>query len=396
MVNHIRKTLLVFVFYVISQVYCCEWNETSPEVQCDDLESVSVQGEDTWSNLIVHNRWTVPFVIGPDSFKSVPNLKELHVKNIDTIEPDAFKGLSQLDVLTISKSFLEIVPSGVFDNLQISRLGLVNSAVTYIPHGFFEHLPVIRFVDFKENKMTQVQTGIYNDTLIFELYLDNNLIESIEDNAFIKMNYLVHLGLSGNRLTTFESLRVLGSSQSLEILKLNNNQLTKLTTKLVESVPNLKILSVDENQISSIEDGSFRQVQNIHYIDMANNHLTEVQPKIFPVSGLQKLTHLILHRNRLTFISKALFLRAPNLTDIIFGGNPYQCACLDSIKRWTENMTRVCYKVFFESKYPTCVDFEPSNSECVYDDQLTSDLYDKFTTALASYSNYRTVCTKKI
>ncbi|XP_053572882.1 lumican [Bombina bombina] len=188
------------------------------------------------------------------------------------------------------------------------------------------------------------------------LYLQNNMIEGIEDDAFANVTDLKWLILDHNHLTNanikknaFAKLKELQKlyinfnnltelvgplPKTMDDLRLTNNKISKITPNILEGLENLTVIhlqhnALKENSISS----AFKGLKSLVYLDLSFNEMTKL-----PIGLPPSLNMLYFDNNKITNIPdeyfqgfKALqYLRLSNnqLSDAGVPGNAFNISTL--------------------------------------------------------------------
>ena len=113
--------------------------------------------------------------------------------------------------------------------------------------------------------------------------LNNNLISSIDQDAFKYMTYMNDLNLANNRLASFPQIFYddyhHNTTTPLITLNLSNNQLVALSNEL-DSLSSLVSIDLSGNQISSLPSTYFKYNTKLENIDLSNNVLGVVLEKV--------------------------------------------------------------------------------------------------------------------
>jgi len=142
-------------------------------------------------------------------------------------------------------------------------------------------------LDLSNNNFVEVPAGIGGLSQLTQLLLSSNQITKLPDYGF-------------PRLT------------SLRYLKLNNNNLTNLTSGLFG--PQLTDLILNHNMLSSFPQGVFGGLSNLRFLDFAYNKFSTLPPKVF--SNLTSLSALYLDANPLATIQQGAFDGLGRLDDL--------------------------------------------------------------------------------
>ncbi|XP_029967162.1 toll-like receptor 7 [Salarias fasciatus] len=219
----------------------------------------------------------------------------------------------------------------------------------------------VRFL-CRRRHLTRVPDGVTSNAT--ELVLSDNSIESIPADAFSELLNLTVLNLNRannnkrlnihgqafKNLTKLKQLGMAGTHQnktpedlpfSLEILELDNNNITVLDNKSLVGLENVTQLLLSRNcymwnpcgKYFIIHDNSFAVMTKLQILDLSYNNITEV-PKGLP----RTLTKLLLGSNKIQHIGKDDFSMLHNLKELKIQGNcprcqnaPYPCETCKNI-----------------------------------------------------------------
>ena len=114
------------------------------------------------------------------------------------------------------------------------------------------------------------------------LDLGRNLINVIEADAFEGLDSLGILRLEDNSITRVADL-VFKSTPNLEILNLSGNLISGLTGRTFEGAGNVRALRLDSNSISEVE-GVFHSMDHLTWLNMSGNDLEDFDWHFVPYS----------------------------------------------------------------------------------------------------------------
>ena len=137
-----------------------------------------------------------------------------------------------------------------------------------------------------------------------------------------------HLELSHNKMTHIEADTFKPLHYSLEVLKLDNNQLTKDVFLPLQNLRNLRHLVVSGNNITSVPAGSFHKHGFLAHLELSDNRVSELGRGA--LKGTEKYLQVLkLGGNPLTTIHNGTFqdhtrLQELNLDSTSVGGALYE------------------------------------------------------------------------
>ncbi|XP_031356761.1 protein artichoke-like [Photinus pyralis] len=204
----------------------------------------------------------------------------------------------------------------------------------------FRDVPNLQVIHIEHGSLTQIKRNVFKGSQIprlLELSLAHNEISNIEVKAFAYSTFR-KLSLSNNKLARWypgwftnasadafnqPSLSENYTISPLEEIDFSNNLLTELTLNALIALPDLRVFNLDANEIYSIAPGTFRGTK-LDTLKLARNRLSNVDSNWFPKPV--RLSRLTLNANKLNFIPEEFFQRVqPSL--FAFDGNPMTCAC---------------------------------------------------------------------
>ncbi len=197
------------------------------------------------------------------------------------------KKLTSLEGLQLIKSI---------DTVRLLDLG--NNKLTTIQPDAFIGLTNLQILWLGGNQLTTIQPGAFNGlTNLQILGLNHNQLQTIQPNAFNGLGNLQDLYLDKNQLTTIQPNAFNGLG-SLQYLGLNHNQLQTIQPGAFNGLNSLQTLSLSFNQLKTIKSGAFNALGNLQRLSLSFNQLKTIQPRAF--NGLGSLLTLDLNNNQLT------------------------------------------------------------------------------------------------
>ena len=188
---------------------------------------------------------------------------------VELIDKNAFSNLPVLKELDLSHYFFNIFPNfNGTTNLQ--RLKLQFSNITYLPKNLCRYLPNLETLDLSENTITTlpdfsrckklkvldlfqnriktIEKQLTNLNKLEILTLSDNHLTVIANGTFTGSPHITNLYLDWNLIHTIEDYAFNGI-QNLEVLNVSNNKLKKLPSKglrslvVIDAVKNKELLS---------------------------------------------------------------------------------------------------------------------------------------------------------
>ncbi|XP_049305999.1 leucine-rich repeat and fibronectin type-III domain-containing protein 2 isoform X2 [Bactrocera dorsalis] len=190
----------------------------------------------------------------------------------------------------------------------IDLLYINNSTINELPSNIFQNLSVHN-VQLSSCQIRKIQNGAFNgqETMLKNLNLQDNLLTEVPTKAINSLNKLNLLDLSKNRIT-FVSNSSFSSLKKLSTLKLNDNNVTldvAAFSGLDESLKNLNLKGTKQRHIPE----SIRGLKSLAFLDLSLNGIKELPGAggIRTFEGLDSLTALNLERNFIQSLGETSF-----------------------------------------------------------------------------------------
>lgn len=185
-------------------------------------------------------------------FQGLESLRSLTLtsNNITTIQLSAFRGLTSLEMLDLHRNSIRDLRKGTF--AELTALKELNLAYNNIAEATFADLP--SSVDF--------------------LYLDYNEIDVLEEGNFVQAPRFT-LSLTGNRISNIT--RGAFNLPVLRDLYLNKNLLTTIDGDSYEGLNRLRRLWLSENKIFEIRKGACKNLGSLYILDISKNPFRKLE-----------------------------------------------------------------------------------------------------------------------
>uniref|UniRef100_A0A8D0B7G4 Leucine rich repeat containing G protein-coupled receptor 6 n=1 Tax=Salvator merianae TaxID=96440 RepID=A0A8D0B7G4_SALMN len=177
----------------------------------------------------------------PIAIRTLSRLQELgfHNNNIKAIPTKAFAGNPLLQIMTLTRAGIRLLPGGMCQQLPSLRvLELSHNQIEELPS--FHDCQKLEEIGLQHNRIHEIGADTFGQlTVLRSIDLSWNYIQSIHSDAFVTLHSLIKLDLTDNQLVTLP----LAGLSGLTHLKLKGNPaLSESFTK--ESFPKMRILEV--------------------------------------------------------------------------------------------------------------------------------------------------------
>ncbi|XP_047488034.1 toll-like receptor Tollo [Penaeus chinensis] len=266
--------------------------------------------------------------IAPEAFQNCTSLRDLRLEyNLLEEIPEAVREAGSLRTLRISHNQLSSVAQGDLTSLSALRhLDMSNNFLRGLCKSCLAGLEYLEVLDLSHNELGSVPHGAFDtNTGLKLLRMDGNKMSDI-NGLFASLSNLLWLNVSDNRISWFDyalipnqlqyldlhnnKIRDLGNYFSLEgnlelrTLDVSHNQLESLSAS---SVPDsVELLFVNSNKITRISTGTFAEKRNLSMVDLYDNLLSKID---------------------LNSINLPRVPEERDLPEFYIGGNPIFCDC---------------------------------------------------------------------
>lgn len=238
---------------------------------------------------------------------------------ISAIDPNTFKGYTQLKGVTLQGNGLTSVDLELFNDSSNVLLGLyfTSNPLTQLTNSKKITFPLLKYLNLVYcPTMTNLDSNVVNGTPSMEQfdYFDYNYLSQsspikpyqlspwkklewlkleVKNQSSLTKEHLNFLDVSHNNISvigpgTFNGLKLID-------LDLRGNRLTRLSNDTFLDQDQLQNIYLDGNMISSIELGTFNNLTSLKYITLSNNNITDLDSSTF--AGCNNLESIYLANN---------------------------------------------------------------------------------------------------
>lgn len=212
---------------------------------------------------------------------------ELSSCSIVSIEAKAFATLINLAKLDLSNNTLMRIAPGVFDGLsKLTTLILKNNNIYRIRETELHGLIQLTFFDISYNDLTEIASKAFHNLKVKDFMLNNNRLKKIDKELFNypKSNMIRNIYLQNNLIDRIDDGAFAGLR--MNILNLTRNKLRFVGDKMFEGCTSILQLDLAENLITRISDNPFNncQIKTINFFIDDQQSLKELVSRKIPGS----------------------------------------------------------------------------------------------------------------
>lgn len=251
------------------------------------------------------------------------SLQILNLAGNNLLDVGPLINLPKLRILDLSQNKLKNLKAFLLRNCRnIQAVNFSHNHISEINHQVFKpNVPMI--IDLSYNYLYTIKNFDWFEAT--HIYLQGNLIRTIDYQAFYAMNNMQLLDLSGNQIETIE--------------KDTFNYLTNLTTLLLQ-----------DNQLTFDPDDAslFRYMSSLRHLDLSGNSISKLRDSTF--QRCLKLEFLSLARNEFSSLNIHVVSDLPALKELRLDRNPFRCSCnLIPLKLWLHHLHEIQVPWFNQS-----------------------------------------------
>ena len=291
--------------------------------------------------------------------------------NIDSIDPNAFKGYSKITHFTLISTNLLTMDIEIFkDAVNVDSIYIDTSSLNKLTNSKNIILNKI-FSLYLSTNLTSLNKPIINAFASLSRFGASSNLKTIDVHTFESLSKLDTISLMHNLITSFEYLQIPKNLKQLvlsenkmnyfalsrtmgvlDYLKIDKNLFRSFKSMDFTFLANLTYLCLSDNphaypneipghlkplvklravelanlNISTIDSNYFKNNINLHYIDLTRNKISSLDYRAF--NHLKDLEMIYLHTNNLTQIGSGTFANLPKLRYVYLDNN--QITKLDS------------------------------------------------------------------
>ena len=231
-----------------------------------------------------------------NTFSGVPGLTSFYVSEesqLETIEAGTFDPITGLRYLELSKiglsdSKFEAVLPELSKLNKLRTLSLESNLLTTIGPKQFSNLSTLYSLYLNRNQLTKFDLdALSGNPLLISFGAADNKLSNLKEifKAFQPAQNIRDINLKGNLITSLATDTPL---PTLASLRLENNLIESFDNQSLIGTDRLYYLYLFANKLSYIEDARLQKMSALTNLYLSNNYLTKV-PSIFKLTGLSIL-----------------------------------------------------------------------------------------------------------
>jgi Leucine-rich repeat (LRR) protein len=228
----------------------------------------------------------------------------------------AFDGLSELQVIDLSHNTIRTIPTRLFQSVSsLETLHLDSNWLSSIPNSLLRNsLFNLKTLTFNANPIVRIredETSSYGFPGLEILTINDANITTIASNDFLGFPNLKILSLKNNGIQRL-SPSALRSLRMLCELDLSANKLDILAEERLSGLVELKVLNVSNNNLSELPNFS-PDLQALQTLDISYNRVTRIHSFGYLA---QSMAYISVRHNMIAFIANNAFHNMTSLKTI--------------------------------------------------------------------------------
>lgn len=266
--------------------------------------------------------------IDPEALRNSSSIQDLHLNGNKLFDvPAALTEVPHLKTLDLGDNQITEVFNTSFASMQeLVGLRLTENNLTNLSKGIFDKMAALRILNLSGNKIQRIEPGTLDSNKnLLAIRLDGNYLTEI-NGLFSKLPNLVWLNISENLLQWFDYALI---PTGLQWLDIHSNQLTELGNYFeIESQLHLTMFDASNNKLTDITGSAIPD--SVEILNLSNNLISKVQSYTF--FKKPNLTRVELTGNQIKSLTQnslriSTIPAHKSLPEFSIAGNPFQCDC---------------------------------------------------------------------
>jgi len=270
-------------------------------------------------------------ILGIDEIKS---MTLFYMKFNGSLDSFYFSNLNSINQLHIRNTNLILTNESFDGTPNLTELYLRGNSIEEIPSSTFKHLKFLEILDLGGNKITNIDTDLFNGVPLKGLLLDSNSLKTLSLNVpslkrldvsnnkltsitVDNLNKLVELSLNRNIFITMPNQPF--KNTSLEAIKYNYGNFTTMPDKFLTKLDRLRLVNLKNLNLEVVPENMIWNSANITELSLASNNLKELPVLFFRDS--RQMKKLDLSKNKFEKIDIELMKPLINLENLDLSNN---------------------------------------------------------------------------
>ncbi|XP_025913840.1 leucine-rich repeat-containing protein 15-like isoform X1 [Apteryx rowi] len=195
--------------------------------------------------------------------------------------------------------------------VRAAQVECSGASITAVPSPIPENTMTLQIINTRITELGAASFG--NASMLIGLRIEKNDLSRISPRAFQYLPSLRYLSLASNKLRELP-VKVFEPLGQLESLLLSSNQILHIEPSHFAPLSNLKELQLHGNNLHELTEGVFDPLTSLTKLNLARNNIDHLPPQAF--ERLTRLQVLRLYENRLRQIPAGAFDGLPELEEL--------------------------------------------------------------------------------
>ncbi|XP_075981606.1 uncharacterized protein LOC142980161 [Anticarsia gemmatalis] len=263
--------------------------------------------------------------VNSEAFRNLLNMRYLNLSSnsIETFYAKSFlisdSRANELQELDLSFNVLQYLGSELNEVPHLKKLYLQNNKLSSLADDAFMNLRDLTHLYLQQNLLSSVNLSLIHLKSLMTIDISNNHLITLSGYEVNRLTAIVDFNISHNELTTIES-NCFNQAFGLQKADFSYNDIKiKIESVMFINNNHLQYLDFYNNRIFGIEDNAFKHC-NLSYLNLVNNRITgDLNENT--LQNLNKIPHLDLSRQNITGIKNNAFAAMTSLTNLNLSRN---------------------------------------------------------------------------
>jgi Leucine-rich repeat (LRR) protein len=215
----------------------------------------------------------------------------------------------------------------------LESLTLINTTLAFLDPAWFNYTTNLVKLNINSNLLGGLDSNSFSKLPLLQLLdLGLNIIESIQPGIFSGLKQLLYLRLDGNKIKILESYVMAGLVNLVDPspFRLSNQNIEEIRPFALTGLRKISSLILTSNSLTSLMKNSFYGLANLSFLDLSNNKINSIEVETF--IGLLALKVLNISSNLLNSTLHRAFLNLTSLETLFLNENQITVVFDDSFE----------------------------------------------------------------